>query len=60
MKPNCIEKCKKNYNKTQVTNTVDALINDYNYNKQSYNNIIYFQSISHQYFEGIYIKHSNF
>ena len=49
---------KKNNNKTQITNTVDALINDYNNNKESYNNIINSQSISHQYFEGIYLKYS--
>ena len=49
---------KKNNNKSQITNTVDALINDYNNNKESYNNIINSQSISHQYFEGIYLKYS--
>ena len=49
---------KKNNNKTQITNTVDALINDYNNNKESYNNIINSKSISHQYFEGIYLKYS--
>ena len=49
---------KKNNNKTQIISTVDALINDYNNNKDSYNNIINSQSISHQYFEGIYLKYS--
>ena len=48
---------KKNINTSQITNTVDALINDYN-DKESYNNIINSQSISYQYFEGIDLKYS--
>ena len=49
---------KKNQNKKPISNTVDALLNDYKNNKETYNNIINSKSISHQYFEGIYLKYS--